>query len=203
MLLIEPTPYSSLRATQALRRPDPPKELAHLYADRKEYLAKQSYSLDSLRFGMARALFDGVLSTALLLSGFLPWSWALCGRLAGPGRGTLQAVFWALGTAAVGAAASIPWSAARTFGLEARHGFNKTTPRTFAADLLKSVALALLLGPPLVAGLVWVLDLGGPWVGLYLWLFMLALTLVLLTIYPVLIAPLFNSFSPLPDGELK
>lgn len=174
-----------------------------MYADPKDYVAKQAYNIDSMRFGMARGVFDAVLSAALLVSGFLPWSWNLAGTLVGQGHTTRQSIVWALGTGAVNALASIPWSAAKTFGLEARHGFNKTTMTTFAADIAKSTALALVLGPPLIAGLNWILELGGPWVGVYLWLFTLALALFFMTVYPIAIAPLFNKFSPLPEGELR
>lgn len=92
-----------------------------------------------------------------------------------------------------------PGSLYSTFVIEQRHGFNKQTPGLFASDLLKSLLLLALLVPPVVGGLTYILVVSGPLVPLYLWSFILCLSLLLLTIYPTLIAPLFNKFEPLPE----
>ncbi|KAL6777605.1 hypothetical protein ACKKBG_A14915 [Auxenochlorella protothecoides x Auxenochlorella symbiontica] len=192
------------RQLRALRRAHPPKELAHLYPAPQDYASKQAYSLDSLCFGMARGAFDSALSAALLLSGFLPWSWNAVGHLLGGAhRPIAQAVLWTLLTSGLNATLGLPWSLARTFGLEARHGFNKTSPATFAMDALKSLGLGLALGPPLIAAVAFILERAGPWVALHLWAFLLAMSMVLMALYPSVIAPLFNSFTPLPQGQLR
>lgn len=97
----------------------------------------------------------------------------------------------------------LPWSAYSTFVLEARHGFNKTSPHTFVTDTLKSVLLGLLLIPPLVAAFTAILSRSSPYVGLYLWAFLLALSIFMMVVYPVAIAPLFNKFTPLQEGSLR
>ena len=64
-------------------------------------------------------------------------------------------------------------------------------------------ALGVVLLPPIIAGITIILKNTGPLVALYLWGFILALSLFMLTIYPIAIAPLFNKFTPLPEGSLR
>jgi CAAX prenyl protease N-terminal, five membrane helices len=65
------------------------------------------------------------------------------------------------------------------------------------------LALGLLLAPPIVAGFTWILLHTGPYVALYLWAFLFGLSILIMTVYPVLIAPLFNKFEPLQEGNLR
>ncbi|KAG5626680.1 hypothetical protein H5410_011898 [Solanum commersonii] len=105
----------------------------------------------------------------------------------------------------------LPFSLYSTFVIEARHGFNKQTVWLYFRDMIKGIALSIVIGPPIVAAIIVIvqyeaiLDLqkGGPYLAIYLWGFILILSLVMMTIYPVLIAPLFNKFTPLPQGELR
>ena len=84
--------------------------------------------------------------------------------------------------AGAGLALGLPWSAYSTFVLEAAHGFNKTSWRTFALDRLKAALLGLALVPPLVAGLTAILVRASPFVGLYLWAFLLAVSLFMVSV---------------------
>ena len=98
---------------------------------------------------------------------------------------------------------SLPLSLWRTFGIEARFGFNRTTPALYLADLAKSTALAVLLGGPLVLATLWLMQRAGQW--WWLWAFGLWLGVMLLMAWawPAFIAPLFNRFAPLGDETLK
>jgi STE24 endopeptidase len=98
---------------------------------------------------------------------------------------------------------NLPWSFYSTFVLEEKHGFNKQTRGVFFTDTIKRLLLGAVLIPPIVAGFTYILQHAGPWVPLHLWGFVLSVSLVMLTIYPVLIAPLFNKFESLPDGSLR
>lgn len=193
------------RQRQALRLPKPPPTVAGLYTQ-KEFEAKRAYNVDKLQFSRVRGLCDFALNTALLAGGFLPWSWRLAGRslgVLGLSGELAQSVAWALIQAGVTLLLGLPWSWYSTFVLEARHGFNKTSLRTFVADTAKSVLLGLLLLPPVVAGFTAILQRASPWVGLQLWGFLLALALFMITVYPTAIAPLFNKFAPLEEGPLR
>ena len=65
------------------------------------------------------------------------------------------------------------------------------------------LGLSVLLGPPIVAAMIVIVQKGGPYLAIYLWAFMLILSLVMMSLYPILIAPLFNKFTPLPEGGLR
>jgi len=101
------------------------------------------------------------------------------------------------------AALDIPLSLYRTFGIEARFGFNKITPKLYILDLFKQSALALSLGGPLLLGVLWLMGAMGEYWWLYVWLAWMAFNLLIIAIYPTFIAPLFNKFQPLQDAQLK
>jgi STE24 endopeptidase len=97
----------------------------------------------------------------------------------------------------------LPVDIAKTFGVETRFGFNRETPGLFALDWLKGAALGLVVGLPLAFGLLWLIgNLSGRW-WLWAWVGFLAFSGALMVAYPLWIAPLFNKFQPLPDGEVK
>jgi STE24 endopeptidase len=97
----------------------------------------------------------------------------------------------------------LPYDAWRTFGIEARFGFNRTTPGQFARDKLLGALLGLALGGPLVATVLWVMTAGGALWWLYAWLVWMGFTLTLSWAYPRLIAPLFNRFTALEAGPVR
>ncbi len=97
----------------------------------------------------------------------------------------------------------LPVSAWRTFILEARFGFNRTTPRRFTIDLLTQTGLMLLIGTPLIWVLLWIMGSVGSLWWLAAWAVWIAFTLIMSWAYPTFIAPLFNKFEPLADTELQ
>jgi len=97
----------------------------------------------------------------------------------------------------------LPFAVYRTFVVEQRFGFNRTTLKTFATDLLKHTALALALGVPLAAMVLWLMGQAGWWWWLYAWLVWTGFGLLMMWAYPAFIAPLFNKFSPLENEELR
>jgi STE24 endopeptidase len=98
---------------------------------------------------------------------------------------------------------SLPLSIVRTFRIEARFGFNRMTPRIFLADLGKGLALAVLIGGPLVLAVLALMDHAGRWWWLAAFGCWLGVTLLITWAWPAFIAPLFNKFSPLEDASLK
>ena len=98
---------------------------------------------------------------------------------------------------------SLPFTLYETFVIEARFGFNTMTCKTFLSDMLKGLGVALLIGAPLLAGLLAFLTYAGPSAWLYCWLVMTVVTLALQWLAPTWIMPLFNTFTPLAPGELK
>jgi len=96
----------------------------------------------------------------------------------------------------------LPFAVYRTFVVEQRFGFNRTTPRMFTIDLLKHAALTLALGVPLAAVVLWLMGQAGWW-WLYVWLVWTGFGLFMMWAYPAFIAPLFNKFSALDNAELQ
>ncbi len=96
----------------------------------------------------------------------------------------------------------LPWTVYRTFGIEQRFGYNRTSPRVFVTDLVKQTLVGLLLGAPLAALLLWLMQHAGSGWWLWAWGGWLAFTLALAWAWPNLIAPLFNRFAPLRDEAL-
>lgn len=199
--------YLDYRQLKALRNTRPPKAVKHLYTE-SECEVKASYQKDKLGFGIVHSLFDSALSLTMLVKGYYPYVWKLSGwvltGLFGWQAGEIrQSIVWVLLLSLISTGINLPWSLYSTFVLEERHGFNKTTLSTFLTDLIKSTALTFVLAPPIISGLVYILLHTGPAMALYMWGFMFALSLVMLTIYPVFIAPLFNKYTPLEEGSLR
>ena len=89
-----------------------------------------------------------------------------------------------------------------TFVLEARFGFNKTTPAIFVTDLIKSTLISVLIGAPLLWCVLWLMrSMGSQW-WIWTWAVLIAFNLAAMVIYPIFIAPLFNKFEPLKDDVL-
>jgi len=101
------------------------------------------------------------------------------------------------------AVTEIPLSYYRTFVIEEQFGFNKMTPAMFFGDLLKQAGVGLLLGAPLLFGMLWSMEKMGEYWWLYAWFGWIIFNLFVLAIFPTWIAPIFNKFTPLEDAALK
>src|SRR5207302_84877 len=97
----------------------------------------------------------------------------------------------------------LPLSVWRTFGLEARFGFNRTTPALFLADLGRGLALAVALGAPVLTAILLLMERAVRWWWVWAWGLWLAVMLLMTWAWPAFIAPLFNRFVPLPDLALR
>jgi STE24 endopeptidase len=96
----------------------------------------------------------------------------------------------------------LPSSLYSTFVLEERFGFNKTTLKTFVVDMLKGTALGLVIGVPLILFVLWLMESAGSAWWIYAWVGLTAFSLLMTWAYPKFIAPLFNKFQPLEEGEV-
>ena len=173
-------------------------ELIPLEAHRKA----ADYTLEKQRLGLVETvLVDGAVLLLLTLGGGLAAIDALSARLFGDGYVRDLATVFGLMLAST--LASLPFDLWRTFVVEERHGFNRMTPRLFAADFAKGVALAVAIGSPLLLAVFWLVERSGPLWWLYTWVAWVLFTLVLVVAFPRWIAPLFNRFTPLEDGELR
>jgi len=159
------------------------------------------YTAAKTRFATVELLVATALTLAFTFGGGLQALHNLSAAWfdAGIGRGLALIA----GVALVSMVVDIPLSLYRTFVIEEKFGFNKTTPKLFWTDFVKSLALGAALGLPLVAGVLWLMARMGEWWWLYAWLAWMAFNIVMLAVYPTWIAPLFNKFSPLTDTAMK
>ena len=104
--------------------------------------------------------------------------------------------------AVIGSLIDFPLDAWSTFRLEQRFGFNRTTWRLYLIDAAKGAAVGAALGLPIAALVLWIMGATGAWWWLWAWGAWVAFQLLMLVLYPTVIAPLFNKFSPLPDASL-
>ena len=160
------------------------------------------YTLDKQRVGLVETVaIDGALLLALTVGGGIAAIDAASQRLFGDGY--MRELGTVFGTMLAGMVATLPFDLWRTFVVEQRHGFNRMTPALFIADMLKGMVLAVLIGSPLLLAVFWLLQTAGPYWWLYTWLAWMLFTLVLVVAFPRWIAPLFNRFTPLEDGDLR
>jgi STE24 endopeptidase len=164
-----------------------------------------AYSGDRHRFGLVHGWAEVLVALAFLAAGGL-------GVVEAGARGIAAALgldtiatglgfFAILGT--LSALFDLPFDLYATFRIEEKHGFNRQTLRGFFLDRLKGAGIALALGGPVLAAVLWLMERMGPSWWLWAWGTTTAFSLFAAWIYPTLLAPLFNRFTPLPDGELK
>uniref|UniRef100_A0A2P2M8S7 CAAX prenyl protease n=1 Tax=Rhizophora mucronata TaxID=61149 RepID=A0A2P2M8S7_RHIMU len=199
--------YLDLRQLAALKLPTLPKTLEGVISLEK-FEKSRAYSLDKSYFNFVHDFVTILLDSAILLFRILPWFWKKSGNfLVSVGLNAeneiLHTLSFLTGVMIWSQITDLPFSLYSTFVIEARHGFNKQTLWLFLRDLFKGICIAIVLGPPIVSAIILIVQKGGPYLAIYLWAFMFVLSLVMMTLYPILIAPLFNKFTPLPEGGLR
>ena len=119
------------------------------------------------------------------------------------GNGLWQQLALLAGFMLVGGLIDLPLSWYRTFRLEERFGFNRTTLRLWLVDGVKGVLIGAMVGLPLAALVLWLMEAAGPSWWLWAWGVWVGFNLLMLVFYPTVIAPIFNKFTPLEDAELR
>ncbi len=159
------------------------------------------YTIAKARFG----LLEMALSAAVLLGWTLLGGLDLLNRalLQWLGGGMVQQLALLGAFALIGGLIDLPATIYQTFVIEQRFGFNKMTPRLWLADLLKSTLMGVAVGLPIAALILWLMGAAGPMWWLWAWAVWMGFNLLLMVIYPLFIAPLFNKFQPLEDESLK
>jgi STE24 endopeptidase len=156
------------------------------------------YTVTKTRFGRWPTFYDAGLLLVWTLGGGLEWldQTAVTFGLNPVMTGILVMIVFML----ISSLLELPFSVYSTFVIEERFGFNRTTVKTFIADLLKGAAISLILGVPLLWIILWLMEKSGEFWWIYAWLVWTAFSLFIMWIYPTLIAPIFNKFEPLEEG---
>lgn len=162
-----------------------------------------SYTIDKLRFG----LIVSAVSTVTLIG------WTLLGGLHELNQIIRDAVFTRWGNlpyqlallgafTLIGGIIDLPFSAWSTFRIEQKHGFNRMTWGMWIGDLIKQALLGVIIGAPIAALILWLMGAAGQQWWLWAWASWVSFSLLLMVIFPIFIAPLFNKFEPLDDASL-
>jgi len=169
--------------------------------DKEKFSKIIAYTADSTRFGIVERLFDQVVLLVILLAGLLPWmveiitAWHI-GFIGG------GLVFFAI-FAAFSNLLGIPFELYSTFVIEDRYGFNTKTIKLWAIDWVKGMALSFILGGIIIFFLLaLVYYVTNAW-WFFAWIVISVFELLIMWLYPVLIAPLFNKFEPINSKELE
>ncbi len=161
------------------------------------------YTLARGRFGLVSLAFGTVVLLAWTLLGGLDALNGWVRDLVQPRWGSMAYQLALLGAvAAIGSVVEMPLDAWNTFRIEQRFGFNRMTWKLYLLDALKGAAVGAAIGLPLAALVLWIMGAAGSWWWLWAWLAWTGFQLLMLLLYPTVIAPLFNKFSPLPDASL-
>src|SRR5437763_15327588 len=171
--------------------------------DEATYRRSVDYTLTKNRFGDVAGMFDAVVLIAVLFSGVLPWAFGRFSASASFGSSILAMAGFLFVTGIALSIPGLPFAWYAQFKLEERFGFNTTSMKTWILDRVKGFLLAVLLGYPLLALVLKLIE----WTGANWWLWaaavVIAFQLLVLLIAPAIIMPLFNKFTPLPQGELR
>ena len=200
--------YLSWRQYRVLSRTTIPPQLKH-EIDQKTFDKSQAYGRSKAKFGFVSGIFSQIKNYFVITQDVYPRLWAITGlwvsrylptRFSGE---ITHSLLFAFTYSFVETLLSIPFSYYYNFVLEEKYGFNKQTLRLFVTDILKGQALGLVFGIPLGAAFLKIIQKTGDQFFFYLWAFTLVVQLGAITIYPILIVPLFNKLTPLEPGELK
>jgi len=167
--------------------------------DGPTYRRSIDYTLAKGRFGEVVTVFDAALLVALLFSGVLPWGFEKFTAAFGGSVWSMASFLLVTGVAL--SIVSLPFAWYAQFELEERFGFNTTTFKTWVLDRLKGLLLTVLLGFPLVALVLKLIEWTGPNWWTWAAALIIAFQLLLMLIAPAVIMPIFNKFVPLPEGS--
>lgn len=165
------------------------------------YAKSVEYTLAKSKFHNVELTWDVIVLAAVLFSGVLPWFYRVFENAFGHsiwvGAAFVVAVSILLNVP------DLPFDWYSQFHLEQRFGFNTNTPKTFWVDRVKGLLLGVAIGFPLLWLIFKLVDWLGDWWWLWAWAAMMLFQLIMLVVAPILILPLFNKFSPLPEGPLR
>ncbi|KAF1982345.1 hypothetical protein K402DRAFT_457359 [Aulographum hederae CBS 113979] len=196
------------RQYNVYKRTVPPKAIAN-QIDQKTYDKSQAYGRSKAKFSFVNSTISLIKSIGLYHFDVYPILWNITSGFITsyfPTRFTgeiTQSLVFFFAFSITDTILSLPLSYYQSFVLEEKYGFNKMTVSLWLTDLVKSQALGIALGGPIGAAFLAIIKKTGDAFFFYLWLFMLTVQLVAITIYPIVIVPLFNKLTPLEPGSLK
>ena len=177
-----------------------PAELEDIY-DTEKYIKQQNYQRANHKLGM----ISGIIGFLIILAMFLFYGFAFVDDIVWSiTSNPILAALLFFGIISFGShLIQLPFSVYDTFFIEERYGFNKTSPKTFITDQLKSLILAAVIGGGLLALIVFIYMKTQNMFWIYAWIVVSAFSVFMTMFYSNLIVPLFNKQTPLEEGELR
>ena len=180
---------------------DPIPEALNDVYDEAEYKKSQAYKATNYKFGVFTSTFSIILTLVFLIVGGFDYVDGLARSLS---DNNIMIALLFFGIIMIGSdIISTPFSYYKTFVIEERFGFNKTTVKTFILDKIKGWIMMALLGGGILAFIVWFYEVSGTKFWLYAWAVITIFTVFMNMFYARLIVPLFNKQTPLEEGELR
>ncbi len=167
--------------------------------DEKELKKISRYTADNMGFKLVQTIVSKVIFLYIILSGILPW---LAASLVQANFLIAGLVFFAV-IGLVEVSMGLPFDYYHSFVLEERYGFNTKTLKIWLSDLVKSMLVVIIIGTFLLCSLLLMVKYAGQNWWIWAWAIFLCFQLLMTILYPTIIAPLFNKFTPLEDSELK
>lgn len=167
--------------------------------DEKELQKISRYTTDNIRFKLFQTSISKIIFLYILLSGILPW---LAESLARMNFLIAGLIFFAV-IGLAGVLMGLPFDYYHSFVIENRYGFNTKTLKIWLSDLVKSMLVLIILGTFLLSALLLMIKYAGQTWWIWAWAVFLSFQLIMTILYPTVIAPLFNKFTPLENSELK
>jgi STE24 endopeptidase len=200
--------FLSLRQYRVLQQKKPPKVLDS-EVSQDVFDKSQAYGRAKAKFGFVSGLYGQAQNLSFIYYDILPKLWAVTGvwmtrylPAAYTGEIIHTLIFFFVFNI-ITTVLNLPTSYYSTFVLEEKFGFNKQTLKLWVTDMLKGQALMVVFGAPLLSAFLAIIQKTGNSFFYYLWMFGVAVQVFMITIYPIAILPLFNTLSPLKEGDLK
>ncbi|KAI9339108.1 peptidase family M48-domain-containing protein [Obelidium mucronatum] len=178
------------------------------HVSEQEQSNARAYGRDKSALDFVSSFFSQIFSTFTILYSVLPYLWSLSKDvlvavgLTGE-REILRSIVFVIISMCSTSLLAIPFSLYKNFVIEQRYGFNKLTIPMFISEKFKEILLTGIIAFPVVGGLLRVIQWGGDSFFYHVWIFMFCLQVTVILIFPTVLAPLFNSYTPLPEGDLK
>ena len=169
----------------------------------EEHQKAAAYTCAKINLSQWSLVVDTLWLLALTIGGGINTLYALAVDVSGNASTLITGLVFLMVIGVLSSLIDLPLSLYRQFSLEARFGFNRMTLVLFITDLLRNALVSLIIALPLLSLILWLLELATPMSWLWAWLGWMTFNALLLFIYPVVIAPLFNKFTPMPDSAHK
>ncbi|KAJ8945859.1 hypothetical protein NQ318_002697 [Aromia moschata] len=195
--------YLSIRQFNKARRTNEvPPELKSIMEE-DEFRKAREYSLAKLTFGFIKDTHSILITSAVIFYGILAKVWDYSASV-DPFKGEVTtSCIWLCILSLTSTLLDLPLTIYYTFVLEEKFGFNKQTAGFFVWDKIKAFIISQIITGMIASVVITIIKSGGQYFFVWLWAVVCVISLILLTIYPAVIAPLFDKYTPLPEGELR